>query len=579
MANNFNVTTEQVDDIPILLAQGQKIGVPEILDRHFVPHGNWQGPSLGWTALVWLGHILSEGDHRLNQVEQWVEKRLHTLGISLGQPVRGLAWSDDRLGLVLDALADDETWGKFETDLNRHTFRVYDMKPRRVHVDSTTVSGYWTVTEAGLFQFGHSKDHRPDLPQLKVMMSAMDPLGMPVATQVVSGERADDPLYIPAIQQVSASLDEHGLLYVGDCKMAALATRAFLQHNQDFYLCPLAETQVPAETLQAYLQPVWDGKQALQVVERETIGGQMEQIATGYEQDIALSAAVNDETITWIERRLIVRSFQHARSAEAALHARLGKAQAALHELKEPKQGKARLASAAEMQTAADKVLQHYRVTGLLKLNITEQRTERPIRAYGDRPARAEIQTTLTLQAAVDQQAVQDTVRWFGWRVYATNQTQATLPLAQAVLAYRQEYLVERGFGRLKGKPLSVSPMYLQSDERATGLVRLLSIGLRMLTLLEYSARQRLADWHEKLSGLYAGNPKRATDRPTAEAMLRAFKGIYLSTVTMGEQVLCHVSPLSDVQGKILSLLDFSADIYSQLTSGFPKPAGKMTEP
>jgi len=579
MTDEFNVTTEQVDDIPVLLAQGKKIGVPEILDRHFVPHGNWQGTSLGWTAMVWLGHILSEGDHRLNQVEQWVEKRLHTLEISTGQRVRGQEWSDDRLGIVLDELADDENWREFETDLNRHTFRVYNLKPHRVRVDSTTVSGHWTVTEEGLFQFGHSKDHRPDLPQLKVMLSALDPLGMPVATQVVSGERADDKLYIPAIQQVSASLDEHGLLYVGDCKMAALATRAFIQHSQDYYLCPLAETQIPEETLKTYLQPVWRGKQVLQVVERENMQGQMEKIAEGYEQDIALSAEVNDETMTWTERRLIVRSFQHAHAAEAALRVRLAKAQAALNELNEPKQGKARIESAARMQAAADKVLQHYGVMALLKLNITEQRSERHIRAYGDRPARTEIQTTVTLQAEIDEQAVQAAVRWFGWRVYATNQPEATLPLAQAVLAYREEYLVERGFGRLKGKPLSLSPMYLQRDARATSLVRLLTIGLRMLTLLEHHVRQRLADLNEKLSGLYAGNPKRATVRPTAEAMLRAFKGIYLSAVTLGEQVLYHVSPLSDVQGKILSLLDFSVDIYAQLTSGFQKPAGKMTEP
>ena len=187
MADKLNVTTEQVDDIPVLLAQGKKIGVPELLDQHFWPHGNWRGTSIGWTSLVWLAHILSEGDHRLNQVEQWVEKRPHMLEISIGQPVRGLEWSDDRLGIVLDELADAERWKAFETDLNRRTFRVYDMKPRRVRVDSTTTSGYWTVTEDGLFQFGHSKDHRPDLPQLKVMLSALDPLGMPVATQVVSG--------------------------------------------------------------------------------------------------------------------------------------------------------------------------------------------------------------------------------------------------------------------------------------------------------------------------------------------------------------------------------------------------------
>lgn len=570
MADNFSVTTEQVDDIPILLAQGKKIGIPEFLDRHFVPHGNWQGTSLGWTTLVWLGYILSEGDHCLNHVEQWVEKRLHSLGISLGQPVRGLEWSDDRLEIVLDELADDENWRKFESALNRHTIRVYDMKLHRVRVDSTTVSGHWTVTEDGLFQFGHSKDHRPDLPQLKVMLSALDPLGMPVATQVVSGERADDKLYIPAIEQVSASLDEHGLLYVGDCKMAALATRAFLQHSRDYYLCPLSETQTPEATLTNYLQPVWEGKQALQVVERKNVAGQIEQIAEGYEQDVILSAEVNDETITWTERRLIVRSFRHAHSSEVGLHSRLAKAQAALHRLNEPKQGQERMESAANMQTAADKVMQRYGVTGLLKLNITEQHTERHIRAYGSRPARIETQTIVTLQAEVDKQAVQDAVRWFGWRVYVTNQPAEMHSLEQAVLSYREEYLVERNFGRLKGKPISVSPMYLQSDKRATGLVRLLSIGLRMLTLLEYRVRQRLADLKEKLPGLYAGNPKRATDRPTAEAMLRAFKGIYLSAVTIDEQVLYHVSPLSDVQGKILSLLGFSANMYSQLTSGFP---------
>jgi transposase len=92
--------------------------------------------------------------------------------------------------------------------------------------------------------------------------------------------------------------------------------------------------------------------------------------------------------------------------------------------------------------------------------------------------------------------------------------------------------------------------MYLQSDERAIGLIHLLSIGLRILTLIEYQARKHLADLNEKLSGLYAGNPKRATDHPTAEALLQAFKGIYLSVVTIGEQVLYHMTPLSDVQGK-----------------------------
>src|SRR5260370_34083726 len=98
-------------------------------------------------------------------------------------------------------------------------------------------------------------------------------------------------------------------------------------------------------------------------------------------------------------------------------------------------------------------------------------------------------------------------MRCFGWRVYATNQPQELLLLEQAVWAYREDYLVEHGFGRLKGKPLSLSPMYVQSDRRATGLIHLLSVGLRVLALLEGSCRQRLADRHVPLPGLYAGNP------------------------------------------------------------------------
>ena len=579
MADSLDVKTEQVDDIPVLLAQGKKIGVPELLDQVFSPHGNWQGTSFGWTTLIWLAHILSEGDHRLSQVEAWVEKRPHTLEISTGKSIRVLEWSDDRLGIVLDELADAEKWQAFEGELNRRTLRVYDLSPRRVRVDSTTASGYWTVTEDGLFQHGHSKDHRPDLPQLKVMMSALDPMGMPVATQVVSGKRADDKLYIPAIKQVSASLDEHGLLYVGDCKMAAVDTRAFIQNSQDYYLCPLSDLQLPTETLETYLRPVWNGEQALTSIERVNAEGQLEQIAEGYEQNVSLSAAIDNKTITWTERRLIVRSFQYVRASQEGLHNRLAKAQAELLELNEHKQGKRQIEDLTSIQTAAEKIIKHHRVAGLLKLNILDESTERYIRAYGDRPARTETEHTLTLLTEIDGQAVQEAERRLGWRVYATNQPREILPLEKAVLAYRDEYLVERGFGRLKGKPMSLSPMYLQSDERATGLIHLLSIGLRILTLIEHQVRQRLVDLNEKLSGLYAGNPKRATNRPTAEAILQAFKGMYLSVVTLGEQVLYHVTPLSDVQGKILALLDFPVLIYAQLANNFPKPTNKLTEP
>jgi transposase len=574
MTEQLSVTTERVDDIPILLAQSDDMGIPELLDEYFKPHGNWEGTSLGWTTAIWVAHMVSEGDHRMNQVQDWVAQRVQTLHRCTGQEVREQSWSDDRLALVLDALAQPEAWQRFERALNQRIIRVYQLQPQRVRLDSTTAKGYWTVSEDGLFQLGYSKDHRPDLPQLKVMLSALDPLGLPLVTQVVAGKAADDPLYIPAINQVSQSLPEHGVLYVGDCKMAALSTRAYVQAQGDYYLCPLANTQLPDAELDRYLQPVWSGECSLLVVHRATAEGEGEEelIAEGFEQTVGLSSEVANQPLSWTERQVIVRSVKLAAAAQAALLARLGKAQAALTHMNAHKQGKKVYRDADALQQAAHAILKEHRVEGLLRLQIEEQVTERAVRAYGSHPASVRVERTFHLHSQVDEAAMSSATRRLGWRVYATNHPNQTLTLEQAVLAYREEYLVERGFGRLKGKPLSLSPMYVQSDQRATGLIHLLSLALRILILLEWRCRQRLADRHESLPGLYAGNPKRSTRRPTAEALLRAFQLIHLSVVTLGQQTHRHLTPLSELQKRILVLLDISPSIYDRLGAESLKP-------
>src|SRR5437899_10616665 len=109
MTEQLTVTTERVDDIPILLAQSDDMGIAELLDEYFKPHGNWEGTSLGWTTAVWLVHILSEGDHRMNQVQPWVAHRLQTLHSGTSQAVQDRSWSDERLAIVLAASVEDQT--------------------------------------------------------------------------------------------------------------------------------------------------------------------------------------------------------------------------------------------------------------------------------------------------------------------------------------------------------------------------------------------------------------------------------------------------------------------------------------
>jgi transposase len=572
MSGELTITTEQVDDFPVLIAQMEHISVPDLLNRNFTVHGNWQGLSMGWVGTIWLGHILSVGDHRLNHVQPWVEKNPITVQRSIHQAVTGLDFSDDRLESVLDTLADDTSWAAFETELNQRTLRVYDLKAEVVRVDSSTASGYVSVTEDGLFQFGHSKDHRPDLPQVKVVQSVLDPFGMPVATQVVSGEKADDPLYIPAIQQVRKGLRKQGLLYVGDSKLMSLGNRAYIQTGNDYYLGPFSKVQISDEDLEIYLRPVWSGEQTLTPVFRTNAEGETEKIAEGFEREERLTATVERQEITWTERRLFVRSFMYAKAAETALRERLEKAQVALEALNERKQGKRHFTEVEPLRQVAEEIMRQYRVEGLLSLSFTEQVQERNVRQYGDRPAEVRIEREAAIGVSRDETAIEQANAHFGWRVYATNHSAKRLPLEKAVLAYRNEYLVERGFARLKGRTLSLTPMYLKDDRRVTGLIRLLSIGLRVLTLLEFIVQRRLAENQEKLAGLYAGNPKRTTVTPRAETLLEAFKSIYLNTVTIGQQIHLHITPLSNLQQQILSLWGFSPDIYARLATDSPKP-------
>jgi transposase len=572
MAETLTIVSERVDDMPVLLAHLDRMGVQALLDEHFPTHGNWVGLSLGWVSVLWLTHILSEGDHRLNHVAPWAQQRLQTLRTCTGQPVHPLDVSDDRLAIVLEALSDDMRWSACEGALNQHALRVYDLQPACVRLDSTSASGYWSVTEDGLFQFGHSKDHRPDLPQVKIMVSALDPLGLPVATDVVPGQRADDPLYIPAITRVREGLGRQGLLYVGDCKMAALATRAFLHAGGDTYLCPLSEPHLPPAVLADYLAPVWAEEQGLTVIHRAPSGGPSQLIAEGFERWEPVTAEVAGQPYHWQERRLVIQSCQLAQAGERGLRARLAKAQAEITALQTRGRGRRRCADPSAVREAVDAILARYRVQGLLHVRYKEQLWAQPVRRHGGRDASVRLEWDIQVTVSLDQEAVAAAVRQLGWRVYATTPPREQLSLQEAVLAYRNEYLVERAMGRLKGRPLSLTPMYLERDDHATGLIRLLSIGLRVLTLLEFGVRRRLATAKTTLTGLYVGNPKRATAHPTAERLLEAFQGLTLTIIREGRRRRRHRTPLSRVQQRILALLDFPVAIYTRLCPDSQKP-------
>jgi transposase len=382
---------EVVADLPVLWATLQRLDLPATLDRHFPAPRHWKGPlTPGEVLAVWLLFLLSQGDHCLNHVEPWVAQHHGTLSALLGKAVRPVHFHDDRLADWLNRLSARDSFGLLERDLNQQTIRVYQLPTDTVRIDTTTANSYADVlSEQGLLQFGHSKDD-PDRPQLKIAAGVLDPLGLPLVTAVVPGNATDDPLYVPAIQAVQQSLGRGGRTYVGDCKMAALATRAFVAAAGDFYMCPLSENQVSRGQRRTLLQPVFDGTQALQQVWRPGGQGQPDElVAEGFAVDVELTATVGDEAVCWTERRWLVRSLAYAHAQETALERRLENALQALRELVVRKQGKKQLFH-AELMQAAEAIVRQEGVEGLLSYSVQALMTTRQVRAYRDRPARQE---------------------------------------------------------------------------------------------------------------------------------------------------------------------------------------------
>jgi transposase len=131
---------------------------------------------------------------------------------------------------------------------------------------------------------------------------------------------------------------------------------------------------------------------------------------------------------------------------------------------------------------------------------------------------------------------------------------------------------VEKSVGRLKGRPLSLTPMYVQRDDHATGLMRWLSLALRVLTLWEFVGRRQLATEGAQLAGLYAGHAKRDTARPTAARLLEALREITLTIIEGAQQTYRHLTALSPLQQRILEILGFSSALYTRLDTVSAEP-------
>ena len=565
------VQVERLDDIPVIFGLLQNMHIQAVIDQVIETHGNWNGLSPGWVITIWLVHILSEHNHNMDRVQEWVAKRLQILRALTGQALTELDFTDDRPALCLRKLSQAVVWQPIEAQLGEHLVRVYRLGAEpTVRLDATTGTVNHDSDKHLLFQVGKAKNGQYET-QYKLMLASLDPLGLTLAVDVVSGERADDRLYLPCYQRVKQVLSEKGVLVVGDSKMSAFSTRAAIAAGADFYLTPLAHLKDEPELLDELLAPWVEREEEMERIFLPEDGPDPDPklaIGHGFEVSRTQEAEGDDQNVTWTERLLVVRSHPYEKTIKRGLHRRLQKAEKALKALTPARsRGKRQIEDEASLLAAIQRIEEQYQVEGLFDYRYEQEVSERQVRAYGDQPERTQRQVRFQLTVERNPEAIAVAEFRAGWRIYATNAPAERLPLGRAVLAYRDQYIEENVFRRLQGKLLSITPVYVQRDDHAKGLFHLLTLAARLLALGDHLAKGNLAQEQAELAGIYPGNPKRSTTTPTTERMLAAFGNINLTIVPVAGQLLYQVTPLTAVQQRILDLWQLSDTLYTQFSA------------
>lgn len=390
------------------------------------------------------------------------------------------------------------------------------------------------------------------------MLATLDPNGLPLLGATLPGQGTEESHYLPTWKHLAEIIGHKNFLFLADCKASSWANRAMIDQLGGIYCFPVAMTPPRPKLLSDWItNPPTEVRQIFAPDAEETDPP----LGRGFE--IPLGSLWFDpdkqEWHRWSQRWLAVCSYALRDRQLKGLSQRLVKAEQVLKKLAD-RPGK----DAVVLEKKVTEILKRYRVTDYFLWEISSKIHYSKVYEESGRPSpkspfRRVRQTTLSLTYCRSQTEIKAFGALAGGRLYVTNASSERLSLENAVYSYREQWQPERGFHHFKRGRLPALPIYFQDEQKIRGLMFLLTIALQVFTLMEFVVRRQLVEQKQLLAGLYDGNPKRTTERPTAERLLAAFSGITLYFYRDGSTEITDLNPL---QKRILALMKVPESIY-----------------
>lgn len=462
----------------------------------------------------------------LRGVEAWAQE--WAVGEVFG--VLPEALNDDRAGRALDAIAT--TLDRITGSVGLTAIEAFGLDVTRMHWDMTSISLYGAYPEVeeefAVPKFGHPKDRRPDLKQIRTGLAVTGDGGVPVFHRAYDGGAGEVGQVVGAMQALQKLAGPARMLIVGDSELISYSNLATMIGEQVTFIAPASKTYVPVEVLAA--QDLSTAT-AVDYVAARDAGKPADRRGRWHVREDTMTLAgprKKDPVLTL--RRIFVHS--SARAAAAAT------------------------ARAKKLDRAGDDLARLGRGLGSRHYPDADAVTARIKVIARDRRVGAYLRTTVTtcpdtgkpqLDWHFDPEAIAAEAAGDGWYALLTNQTSTEADPAQILHSYKGQEAVERRYHGFKG-PLAVAPLLLRNNKRMTALITVICLALLIYCLVEREARNAIAP-AATLAGLDAGRPA----RPTANLIFKALRPLRMIPARDGRP---PVIPQPDrLQLRLLNLL------------------------
>jgi len=565
-ADPFALESQRLGALPIVDRFLARMGVAGLLDRH-LPAGDARVSLPPATAIGVLVRNLCVEREPLYGLADWAGSfEPGLVGLMPGEA--GLL-NDDRVGRALDQLFDADR-GSLLTELVLAAISEFAVDCSQLHNDSTSLALHGAYTAADgrerggkptpAAALGHSKDHRPDLKQLVLILTVSSDGAVPLAHRVADGNTNDDTTHIHTWDGLVALTGRPDFLYVADSKLATRGQMSHIDRRGGRFVTVLPRTRKEDGLLRD-----WAASEEPDFAEAARRPGKRKGDPDSVWR-VAPAPFPSSEgyRITW------THSSQKQRLDEAARSDRIQRARRALKDLDARLAGpRARISSRVAAEEAAAATLTATGAQRWVAVTVTERTEEAMRQEKRGRPGKDTryVKTTKTrygLDIQIDADKIRHDASSDGCFPLISNEQQLTD--TEVLTAYRYQPNLEKRHHQLKSVH-DAAPVTLHSPARIEALFACHFIALLCCCLIERELRAAMTS--EGVAELPLYHEDRCCTAPTAARIFDHFADIQRHHLTREDQHVQTFEPqLTPLQQQLLDLLGLPASAYLTTTPG-----------